>query len=150
MLSIPIHQHGISIFRPVMSDSLQPHGLQPTRLLRPWDFPGKSTGVDCYFLLQGIFPTQGSNLGLLHCRQTLYCLSHQGSPNESESCLVLSSSLWLHGLYRPGSSPGQNTGVSSFFPSPGDRPNPGIKLESPALQADSLPTELLGKLHLFI
>ena len=44
-----------------------------------WDFPGNSTGVDCHFLLQGIFPTQGSNLGLLHCRQTLYHLSHQGS-----------------------------------------------------------------------
>ena len=35
-----------------MSDSLQPHGLQPTRLLHPWDFPGKSTGVGCHFLLQ--------------------------------------------------------------------------------------------------
>ena len=42
----------------------------------PWGFPGKNTGVGCHFLLQGIFPTQGSNLGLLHCRQTLYCLSH--------------------------------------------------------------------------
>ena len=50
-----------------------------TRLLRPWDFLGKSTGVGCHFLLQGIFPTQGSNPGLLHCRQTLYHLSHQGS-----------------------------------------------------------------------
>ena len=45
----------------------------------PWNFPGKSTGVGCHFLLQGIFPTQGSNPGLLHCRQTLYRLSHQGS-----------------------------------------------------------------------
>ena len=50
------------------------------RLLCPWDFPGKSAGVDCHFLLQGIFPTQGSNPGLSHCRQTLYCVSHQGSP----------------------------------------------------------------------
>ena len=41
------------------------------RLLRPWDFPGKSAGVDCHFLLQGAFPTQKSNPGLLHCRQTL-------------------------------------------------------------------------------
>ena len=49
-------------------------------LLCPWDFPGKSTGVECHFLLQGIFPTQGSIPGLLHCRQTLYRLSHQGSP----------------------------------------------------------------------
>ena len=42
-------------------------------------FPGKSTGVGCHFPLQGIFPTQGSNPGLLHCRQMLYCLSHQWS-----------------------------------------------------------------------
>ena len=58
-----------------MSDSAT-HALLPTRLLRPWDFPGKGTGVGCHFLLQGIFPTQGSNLGLPHCRQTLYRLSH--------------------------------------------------------------------------
>ena len=52
-----------------------------TKLLRPWDFQGKSTGAGCHFLLQGIFPTQGSNPGLPHCRQTLYCLSHQGNLN---------------------------------------------------------------------
>ena len=45
-----------------------------------WDFPGKSTGVGCHFLFQGIFQTQGLNLGLLHHRQSLYCLIHQGSP----------------------------------------------------------------------
>ena len=45
------------------------HGLQPTKLLRPWDSPGKNTGVGCHFLLQGIFLTQRSNLGLLHYRQ---------------------------------------------------------------------------------
>ena len=38
----------------------------------PWDFPGKNTGADCLFLLQGIFPTQRSNLHLLHCSQMLY------------------------------------------------------------------------------
>ena len=43
-----------------------------------WDSPGKHTGVDCHSLVQGIFPTQGLNPGLLHCRQILYCLSHQG------------------------------------------------------------------------
>ena len=48
--------------------------------LGPWDFPGKSTGVGCHFLLQGIFPTQRLNLGLQHCRQMLYHLSNQGSP----------------------------------------------------------------------
>ena len=61
---------------------LRPHGLWPTRLLHPWDSPGKSTGVGCHFLLQGIFLTQGSKLGLLHCGQMLYPLSHQGSPNK--------------------------------------------------------------------
>ena len=42
----------------------------------PWNFPGKNTRVGCHFLLQGIFPTQGSNPALLHCRQILYHLSH--------------------------------------------------------------------------
>ena len=62
-----------------MSDSLQLHELWPARLLYPWDFPGKNTEVGCHFLLQGISLTQGLNLDLLHCRQTLYHLSHQGS-----------------------------------------------------------------------
>ena len=53
----------------VVSDSLQPHGLYPARFLCPWDFPGKNTGVGCHFLLQRIFPTQGSNPCLL-------CLLH--------------------------------------------------------------------------
>ena len=51
-------------------------GQESARLLHLWDSPGKKTGVGCHFLLQGIFPTQGSNLDLLHCRQTLYRLSH--------------------------------------------------------------------------
>ena len=63
----------------VMSDLLQPHGLQPSRFLCPWKSPGKNTGVGCDFLLQGIFLTQGLNpclLCLLHCRWILYPLSH--------------------------------------------------------------------------
>ena len=44
------------------------------------DSPGKNSRVGCHFLLQGIFPTQGLNPGLLYCRQILYCLSHQVSP----------------------------------------------------------------------
>ena len=66
-----------------MSNSLCPHGLQPTRFLCPWNSPGHNTGVDCHDLLQRIFLTQGSNPGLLHCRWILYRLSHQGSPNAS-------------------------------------------------------------------
>ena len=46
------------------------------RLLCAWNSPGKNTGVGCHSLLQGIFPTQGSNLGFLHCRHILYHLSH--------------------------------------------------------------------------
>ena len=52
----------------------------PGSSVRAWNFPGKDTGMCCHFLLQGIFPTQESNPGLWHCRQTLYHLSHQGSP----------------------------------------------------------------------
>ena len=55
-----------------MSNSLWTHGLQPTRLLWPWDSLDKNTRVGCHFLLQEIFPTQGSNPCLLHCRQILY------------------------------------------------------------------------------
>jgi len=58
----------------VVSDSLRPHGLYG-----PWNSPGQNTGVGCYALLEGIFPTQGSNPGLLHCRRILNQLSHKGS-----------------------------------------------------------------------
>ena len=53
-----------------------PMDYSPTRLHCPWGSPGKNTEVGCHFLLQEIFPTQRSNLGLLYCRQTLYHLSH--------------------------------------------------------------------------
>ena len=53
-------------------------------LLHPWGFPGKSTGVGCQFLLQRIFPTQGSNLSLPHGSQMLYHLSHKGSPSSKK------------------------------------------------------------------
>ena len=63
-----------------VSHSVVSNSLRPTRLLCLWDFPGKNTGVGYHFLLQGIFLTQELNLGLLHCRQILYYLSHQGNP----------------------------------------------------------------------
>ena len=81
-----------------MSDSLRPHGLQPTRLLCPWYFLGKNTGVG-YALLQGIFMTQGSNphyLCLLHWQVGSLSLAppgkSQGSISQTpadENCLVL-------------------------------------------------------------
>ena len=59
-----------------------PWAVACTRLFHPWDFLGMSTEVGCHFLLQGIFPTQGLNPGLPHCRQTFYHLSQQGSSKE--------------------------------------------------------------------
>ena len=53
----------------VVSDCLRPCGLEPSKLVYPWDFPGKNTAVGCHALLQGIFPIWGSNLCLLHLHQ---------------------------------------------------------------------------------
>ena len=64
--------------RSVMSDSLRPHGLYS-----PWNSPGQNTGVGSLSLFQGIFPTQGLNPGLLHCRRILYQLNHKGNPTNS-------------------------------------------------------------------
>ena len=95
-----------------MSNSLQPHGLYR------WNSPGQYTGVGSLSLLQGIFPTQGLNPGLPHCRWLLYQLSHRGA---------------------------QEYWSGQPVPSPVDLLDPGIEPVSPALQADSLPTELSGK-----
>ena len=84
----------------------------------PWNSLGQNTGVGSFSLLQGIFPTQGLNPGLLHYRQILYQLSHREA-QEYQSCEPI--------------------------PSPADLPDPGTEKGSPALQADSLPTELSAK-----
>ena len=63
-----------------MYNSLWPHGLKPTRLLCSRNSAGQNTGVGSHSLLQGNFPIQGSNPGLLHSRWILYNLSHQGCP----------------------------------------------------------------------
>ena len=85
----------------IMSNSLQPHGWYS-----PCNFPGQNTGVDSLCLLQGIFPTQGSNPGLPHCRQILYQLSHKGSHKILE---------WGAYPFSIGSSwPRNQTGVSCF------------------------------------
>ena len=91
----------LSESRSVMSNSLGPHGLYS-----PWDSPGQNTGVGSLSLLQGIFPTQGSNPGLPYCRQILYQLSHKGSPRILE---------WVAYPFSSGSSwPRNRTGVSSI------------------------------------
>ena len=69
----------------VVSDSFVTPWAVPPRLLCPWNFPGKNTGVGCHFLLQGFFPPQGWNLsvlpGLLYCRQILYHQHNWESPD---------------------------------------------------------------------
>ena len=99
--------------RSVVSNSLQPHGLYS-----PGNSLGQNTGVGSLSLLLGIFPIQGSNPGLLHCRRILYQLNHKVSPR------VLG---WV------------------AIPSPGDLLDPGIEPRSPTLQVDSLPTEISRK-----
>ena len=92
--------------------------LQPQGLYSPWNSPGQNIGVGSLSILQGIFPTQRSNPGLPHCRWILYQLSHKGSPRIPE---------WVAYPFSSGSSRSRN------------------QTWSPALQEDSLPTELSGK-----
>ena len=78
--------------------TLRPRGLSP------WNFPDQNTGVGSLSLLQRIFPTQGLNPGLPHCRQILYQISHKGSPRTLE---------WVAYPFSRGSSQSRNqTGVS--------------------------------------
>ena len=102
----------------VESRSVVSNSLQPHELYSPWNSPGQNTGVGSLSLLQGIFPTQRSNPGFPHYRQILYQLSHKGSPRILE---------WVPYSFSSGSS------------------QPGIEPGSPALQADSLRTELSGE-----
>ena len=99
--------------RSVVTDSLWPHGLYS-----PWTSPGQNNGVGSLSLLHRVFPTQGSNPGLPHCRRILYQLSHKGSPR------ILK---WVAYPFSRGSA------------------WPGIEPGCPELQEDSLPTELWGK-----
>ena len=70
----PVTSASVRVRPSVMSNSLRPHGQKSRApLLCPWDSLGKNTRVGCHSLLQGIFPTQGSNQCLLHFRQILYC-----------------------------------------------------------------------------
>ena len=78
---------------------LQPHGLQPTSLLCPWDFLGKNTGTGCHFLLQGIFWTQVLNPWLLHWQVDSLPLSHQGSPIYTDMHTHNLESYWLQYIY---------------------------------------------------
>ena len=114
--------------------------------------PGFLLSLSCFLLLVSHLPgSRGMEWG--RSLQPLYKQTSSGEWDHvflSKSCSALSNSLRPHGLYSPWSSPGQNTGVGTFFPSPGDPPKPGIERRSPALQADSLPAEPQGKPVLFL
>ena len=80
-------RHGAlkSVSCSVVSDSLESDPIDCSHQVPlSMGFPSKKTGVGCHFLLQGIFLTQGLNLDLLHCRQILYHLNHQGARLGSE------------------------------------------------------------------
>ena len=85
----------------VVSNSLWPQGLYS-----PWNSPSKNTGVGSLSLLQGIFPTQGLNPGLPHCRWILYQLSYEGSPliiiwvTTRIIWIAASGQIWSHWKYR--------------------------------------------------
>ena len=64
-----------------MSDSVRPHGLQPTKLLRPWDSPGKNTGVGCHFLLQGMKVESESEVAQSCLLATPWTVAHQAPPS---------------------------------------------------------------------
>ena len=93
--SEPIQDASSSHVSCSVSDSLQPGGLQPARLLCPWHSPGKNTGVGCHSLLQRIFPTQRSNPDLLHFRQIqVGCRSFIQGWNEVNKCFHLLALEW--------------------------------------------------------
>ena len=125
-----------------MSDSLWPHGLYS-----PWKSPGQNTGIGILSLLQGIFPTQGLNLGLLHCRWILYQLSHKWKKEKSLSWVRLFVTPWIVAHQAPPSLgfSRQEYWSGLPFPSPEDLPDPGIEPRSPSLQAEALTSEPPGK-----
>ena len=139
-----------------MSNSLQPHGQYS-----PWNSPGHNTGVGNLSLLQGVFPTPRSSLGLLHCRRILNQLSHKGSPRILEavgypfcrgssqprawtgvSCIAggfftnwatRETPKWSgnHSVMSSSLRPGQNTGVGSLSPLWGISPTEGLNPDLP-------------------
>ena len=79
----------------VMPDSSQPHGLQPTRLLRPWDFPGESTGVGCHFFLWQMYELHLKKAGVFYCCIMVVSVGST-TRGENRACIL----LWL--LHQPG------------------------------------------------
>ena len=119
----------------VMPNPLWPHGLQPTRLLCPWHFPGKDTGVGCHFLFQ------------ITIVKDVYQFLQSIVKLKSLSCAWLFSTTWTVTHQAPLSMEFSRQEYWSGlpFPSPGDLPNPGIESGSSTLQVDALPSEPPGK-----
>ena len=81
----------------VVPDTLQPHGSHVAcQAPLSMEFSRQESGVGCHSLLQGIFLTQGLNPGLLHCRQILYHLSHQGRPRTLLLCSFKKFNVFRH------------------------------------------------------
>ena len=125
-----------------MSNSVGPHRWQPTRLPRPWDSPGRSSGVGCHFLLQ--------------------CMKVKSESEVAQSCLTLSDPMdcsppgsSIPGIFQAGVLEWGAIAFSKFsrqeywsrlpFPTPADHPDPGIEHRYPALQAGCLVSEPPGK-----
>ena len=99
---------------------------KPSRLLCPWDFLGKNTGVGCHFLLQRIVPTQGSNPCLLHCCRILYRLSHQQLPDlQHSSPLILTKAS--RGGYHDSHCTDQRTEAQRCSCCPAVQGKPGVE-----------------------
>ena len=124
----------------------------------PWDSSGKNTRMGCYFLLQGLFPTQGLNphlpdlLHFLHWQVDSLPLGHLGSHGcglVTKPCPTLVTPLTItHQAPLFTGFSRQEYWSGLLFPSPGDLVDSGIKLGSPALQADSLYWEVIYILSL--
>ena len=102
------------------------------RLLCPWDFPGKNTGVGCHFLLQGIFPTWGSNPSLLYWQADSLPLSHQGSQFSPTYFIILCFLALIQWLFQPCTEKYQ----SSFPPQDIHPPHP---IYPSSLSSDATP-----------
>ena len=92
-LKLPVELSHSCLIAKLCLTLLRPHGLQPSRLRCPCDFPAKNTGVGCHSLLQGIFLTQGSDPCLLHWQADSLPLSHLGSPQPQLSKIIICSLL---------------------------------------------------------
>ena len=97
----------------IVSNSLQPHGLYPTRFLYPWGFSRQEYWSGLPSSPQGIFSTQRLNPGLPHCRQILYCLSHQESPTTREAHKYTHTFPFIIFFFHYG--PSQDTEHSSLY-----------------------------------